>query len=140
MTAGPQGPEDVSSTPDFRLTQVIGERLRNMPKVTIAKVEDHARGGGNEIVIAADMAFAARGAIFGQPEIMVGLVPCGGSTQRLPALIGRSRAIEVFLGGEDFLLRRQNNGDGSIELWMQRSWAFLSKHWLAALRHSQRIP
>ncbi|QIW97640.1 hypothetical protein AMS68_003158 [Peltaster fructicola] len=103
VTAGPRSPKEVSTTPAFRLTQVIGERLRNMPKVTIAKVEGRARGGGNEIVIAADMTFAAREtALFGQPEVMVGLVPGGGSTQRLPPLIGRGRALEVLLGGEDF--------------------------------------
>lgn len=103
VTAGPKGPEDVSSTPNFRQTQLITERLRLMPKVVIAKVEGRARGGGNEVVIAADMAFAAlETAKFGQPEVMVGLVPGGGSTQRLPPLIGRARALEVLLGGEDF--------------------------------------
>lgn len=102
VTAGPKDVSDVSSTPTFRLTQTIGERLRNMPKVTIAKVEGRARGGGNEIVLAADMCFASHTAIFGQPEVMVGLCPGGGSTQRLPALIGRARAMEVLLGGEDF--------------------------------------
>ncbi|KAF2171941.1 hypothetical protein M409DRAFT_18172 [Zasmidium cellare ATCC 36951] len=102
VAAGPKDTSHVSGTPTFRLSQIIGERFRNMPKVVIAKVEGRARGGGNEVVLAADMCFAARDtAIFGQPEIMVGLVPGGGSTQRLPALIGRARAMEVLLGGED---------------------------------------
>src|ERR1700675_1125396 len=66
----------VSHTRGFRLTQMIGERFRNMPKVTIAKIEGRARGGGNEIALAMDMCFAAVGkAIFGQPEVAVGLVP-----------------------------------------------------------------
>src|SRR5436190_22953825 len=78
----------VSHTRSFRLTQMIGERLRNMPKATIAKVEGRARGGGSEIALAMDMCFAAIGkAIFGQPEVAIGLVPGGGSTQRLPRLI-----------------------------------------------------
>ena len=73
----------VSLTRSFRLTQTIGERFRNMPKVTIAKIEGRARGGGSEIALAMDMCFAALGkAIFGQPEVAVGLVPGGGSTQR----------------------------------------------------------
>jgi enoyl-CoA hydratase/carnithine racemase len=81
---------------------MIGERFRNMPKVTIAKVEGRARGGGSEIALAMDMCFAAIGsAIFGQPEVAVGLVPGGGSTQRLPRLIGRGRALEVLLSGDD---------------------------------------
>src|SRR6204780_2889701 len=92
----------VSATRSFRLTQMIGERFRNMPKVTIAKIEGRARGGGSEIALAMDMCFAALGkAIFGQPEVAVGLVPGGGSTQRLPRLIGRGRALEVLLGCND---------------------------------------
>src|SRR6202012_4317030 len=92
----------VSHTRSFRLTQSIGERFRNMPKVTIAKIEGRARGGGSEIALAVDMCFAAAGrAIFGQPEAAVGLVPGGGSTQRLPRLMGRARALEVLLGCDD---------------------------------------
>jgi enoyl-CoA hydratase/carnithine racemase len=95
-------PKNVSHTPSFRLTQMIGERFRNMPKVTIAKVEGRARGGGSEIALAVDMCFAAVGkAIFGQPEVAIGLVPGGGSTQRLPRLIGRGRALEVLVGCDD---------------------------------------
>ena len=93
----------VSATRSFRLTQMIGERFRNMPKVTIAKIEGRARGGGSEIALAMDMCFAAVGkAIFGQPEVAIGLVPGGGSTQRLPRLIGRARALEVLVGCNDF--------------------------------------
>jgi enoyl-CoA hydratase/carnithine racemase len=96
-------PKTVSHTRSFRLTQMIGERFRNMPKVTIAKIEGRCRGGGNEIALAVDMCFAAIGkAVFGQPEAAVGLVPGGGSTQRLPRLIGRGRALEVLLGCNDF--------------------------------------
>jgi len=92
----------VSHTRSFRLTQAIGERFRNMPKATIAQVEGRARGGGSEIALAVDMCFAAIGkAIFGQPEVAVGLVPGGGATQRLPRLIGRGRALEVLLGCND---------------------------------------
>src|SRR6202789_2064550 len=93
----------VTHTRSFRLRQMIGERFRNMPKVTIAKIEWRARGGGNEIALAMYMCFAAVGkAIFGQPEVAVGLVPGGGSTQRLPRLMGRGRAFEVLLGCDDF--------------------------------------
>jgi enoyl-CoA hydratase/carnithine racemase len=93
----------VSRTRSFRLTQMIGERLRNMPKVVIAKIEGRCRGGGSEIALAADMCFAAAGkAVFGHPEVAIGLVPGGGATQRLPRLIGRGRALEVLLGCDDF--------------------------------------
>ena len=90
----------VSRTRSFRLTQMIGERFRNMPKVTIAKIEGRARGGGSEIALAMDMCFAAVDkAIFGQPEAASAC--SGGSTQRLPRLIGRGRALEVLLGCDD---------------------------------------
>lgn len=96
-------PKRVSHTRSFRLTQAIGERFRNMPKVSIAKIEGRARGGGSEIALAMDMCFAAVGkAIFGHPEVAVGLVPGGGATQRLPRLVGRGRALEVLVGCNDF--------------------------------------
>ena len=95
-------PSTVSNTSSFRVTQVIGERFRNMSKVSIAKIEGRARGGGSEIALAMDMRFAALGkAILGQPEVAIGLVPGGGSTQRLPLLIGRGRALEVLVGCDD---------------------------------------
>ncbi|AOZ04380.1 enoyl-CoA hydratase (plasmid) [Cupriavidus sp. USMAHM13] len=96
-------PKTTSNTRTFRLTQMLGERLRNMPKAVIAKVEGIARGGGCEIALAADMCFAAIGkAVFGQPEVVCGLVPGGGNTQRLPRRMGRARALEVLLVGGDY--------------------------------------
>ncbi|MGA2553056.1 MAG: enoyl-CoA hydratase/isomerase family protein [Burkholderiaceae bacterium] len=81
---------------------MIGERFRNMPKISISKIEGRARGGGSEIALAMDMCFAAVGkAIFGHPEVAVGLVPGGGGTQRLPRLVGRGRALEVLVGCND---------------------------------------
>ena len=92
----------VSHTRSFRLTQMIGERFRNMPKVTIAKIEGRCRGGGSEIALAADMCFAAIGkAVFAHPEVAVGLVPGGGATQRLPRAMGRGRALEILLSCND---------------------------------------
>jgi enoyl-CoA hydratase/carnithine racemase len=79
------------------------EMFRTMPKVSIAKIEGRARGGGSEFVLSLDMRFGAIGrAILSQPEIGVGIIPGGGGTQRLPRLMGRSRALEVVLGGDDF--------------------------------------
>lgn len=87
----------------LNIVQDIGERLRTMPVVSIAKIEGRARGGGSELVLAMDMRFGARGrAILGQPEAMLGLIPGGGGTQRLPRLVGRSRAMEIVLGCDDF--------------------------------------
>jgi enoyl-CoA hydratase/carnithine racemase len=71
--------------------------------VTIARIEGRVRGAGSEFVLACDMAFAAReSAIFGQPEVGFGLVPGGGGLQHLARLMGRARALEVMLSGEDY--------------------------------------
>jgi enoyl-CoA hydratase/carnithine racemase len=79
------------------------ERYRTMDKVTIAVLEGRTRGGGSEFVLALDMRFAAKEtAIFSQPEVALGIPPGGGATQRLPRLTGRSRALEIILGCEDF--------------------------------------
>ncbi len=79
------------------------DRFRTMPKATIAKIEGRARGGGSELVLSLDMRFGALGrAILAQPEVGVGIIPGGSGTQRLPRLMGRSRALEVVLGCSDF--------------------------------------
>ena len=78
------------------------EAWRTMPKATIAVIEGAARGGGSELALSCDMRFAALGrAVLAQPEIMVGLVTGGAATQRLPGLVGRARALEILLGGQD---------------------------------------
>jgi len=79
------------------------DRFRTMPKVSIAKIEGRARGGGSEFALSLDMRFGALGrAILGQPEVGVGIIPGGSGTQRLPRLMGRSRALEIVLGCDDF--------------------------------------
>ncbi len=86
----------------LNIVQNIGERLRAMAVVSIAKIEGRARGGGSEMTLAMDMRFAAIGkAVLSQPEVMLGLLPGGGGTQRLARLVGRSRALEIALGCED---------------------------------------
>ncbi|HEY1543120.1 MAG TPA: enoyl-CoA hydratase/isomerase family protein [Xanthobacteraceae bacterium] len=78
-------------------------RLSSAPVVSIAKIRGRTRGVGNEFVLACDMRFASRqSALFGNPEIGVGLVPGGGPLEWLPRLVGRSRAFEILLSGDDF--------------------------------------
>ena len=83
--------------------QAMVDRFRTMPKVTIAKIEGRARGGGSELALSMDMRFAAAGrAILSQPEVLLGIIPGGTGTQRLPRLLGRGRAMEIILGCQDF--------------------------------------
>jgi enoyl-CoA hydratase/carnithine racemase len=78
-------------------------RLSSSPVVSIAKVRGRTRGIGNEFILACDMRFASRQtALFGNPEVGVGLVPGGGAMEWLPRLVGRSRALEIVLSGDDF--------------------------------------
>ena len=78
-------------------------RLARAPFVSIAKIRGRTRGVGSELALACDMRFASRErAIFGQPEVGVGLPPGGGAMEWLPRLAGRSRALEIVLSGDDF--------------------------------------
>jgi len=78
-------------------------RLTRSPVVSIAKIRGCVRGVSSEFVLACDMRFASRENMrLGQPEVAVGLHPGGGGTERLPHLVGRGRALEIVLGGNDF--------------------------------------
>ena len=97
------GEQPMPPTTELHDLDKATEAFRRMPKVSIAKIEGRARGGGSEFVLGLDMRFGAIGkAVLAQPEVGVGIIPGGGGTQRLPRLIGQARALEVVLGCDDF--------------------------------------
>jgi enoyl-CoA hydratase/carnithine racemase len=75
------------------------DALAGIPRMVIAAVAGYALGGGCELALACDYRVASDTAVFGQPEILLGIIPGGGGTQRLARLIGPSRAKDLVLSG-----------------------------------------
>src|SRR5262247_1364966 len=76
-------------------------RLSKVPVATISLLRGRTRGAGSEFVLATDIRFASEKAVLGQFEVGVGAVPGGGPMSRLGRLVGRGRALEILLGGDD---------------------------------------
>jgi len=91
------GPADIR--PVIQRLQEVFNGVEDLPVVTIAAVTGYALGGGCELALCADFRFAAEDARIGQPEILLGIVPGAGGTQRLPRLIGPARAKDLIYSG-----------------------------------------
>jgi enoyl-CoA hydratase len=99
--------KEAAETPPDRASErtALGGRvltgIESLPVPVIAAINGLCLGGGCELALATDIRVAAENARFGQPEILLGIMPGFGGTQRLPRLIGTGRALDLLLTGRD---------------------------------------
>jgi len=98
-----EAPDEVITRAEAELIGQLFLRALNavadIPRATIAAVAGFALGGGCELALACDFRIASEKAKLGQPEILLGIIPGGGGTQRLPRLIGPARAKDLIFTG-----------------------------------------
>lgn len=82
------------------LEHTLYNRIDFFPIPTIAAIEGHCLGGGLELALACDLRVASQSSRLGMPEVKLGVFPGGGGTERLPRLVGESRARELIYTGE----------------------------------------
>jgi enoyl-CoA hydratase/carnithine racemase len=93
---------DAQKSAELNEFHAMCERFRTMNKVTIAQIEGRVGGGGSELAASFDLRFGVRGkTTINQMEVPLGILPGGCGTQRLPRLVGRARAMEIIMAGED---------------------------------------
>jgi enoyl-CoA hydratase len=100
------GADVTQFSPDRESARIVAASFRtacdaiaSIPRPVIAAIRGYALGGGLEVALACDLRVASDAARLGQPEVLLGIIPGGGATQRLPRLIGSPRAKEMIWSG-----------------------------------------
>lgn len=110
--AGLEGGTPLAARRRCREVQALTGRISDSPLPVIAAVNGVAMGAGLELCIASDFALASERARFGFPETRLGMIPCGGGTQRLARLVGLRRAEELVLTGR--VLTAEESGEWGL--------------------------
>ena len=96
-----RGRDLVAQKRGAELGQAVFAKLDTLPVPSVALINGYAFGGGCELALASTFRLASANAVFGLPEIKLGLIPGYGGTQRLPRLIGEARALDIILSGRN---------------------------------------
>jgi len=122
-------PEEMRERNQF----AIWERIKRIKKPIIAAVSGFALGGGCELMMHCDIVVASENALFGQPEINLGIIPGAGGTQRFTRAVGKAIAMDVVLSGR-FLSAKEALAFGLISRIVPK------EHWFdAALKVAQQV-
>jgi enoyl-CoA hydratase len=113
--------------------QNVYNRIEKLPLPMIAAINGYCLGGGLELAMACDFRIASTKAIFGQPEIKLGLIPGAGGTQRLPRLIGQTMAKELILLGESI------NAEKALSIGLVNTVVDPEKLDITAIEYAQKL-
>jgi enoyl-CoA hydratase/carnithine racemase len=102
------GPEEVAS--DVGALEQACRDVEAIPAITIAAINGYALGGGCELALSCDFRFAGQDARIGLPEVLLGIIPGSGGTQRLPRVVGLPKARDLVYTG------RHVDAAGAIEI------------------------
>lgn len=113
--------------------QAAFQTIEDYPKPVIAAVNGYALGGGCELAMACHFRVASANAVFGQPEVNLGLIPGYGGTQRLTQLVGKGRALELMLTGNSIDAKEAhriglvNHVEESVDDMMEKAMKLMAK-------------